>query len=1276
MADDFTVAQLQDGTEVHFKGQLSGGEVGRKLMALKASMTPSMSDTALKRSGIPQGAASPQPPPLQTSWQGGHRTPGVDMHREMTAADYLGLGANVFSSSSPGAETALPEIGTGLVHGSRNLGTRGQRMSGAAELIGTGGEMLSPAIGTGALSNPIEAWKLGTGLVGGIAGGEGASAVVRHFGGGLGAQDLAGAIGQFLPMASGVFVHSVSGEPGKVSGVSNQDPIKPGDFFSKDVLRDQANKRVIDSVSAPKDVRDIYASTGMKESHPAETSEQRQQYLRMTKEKGLGPPKTYDPVTGEPIQEAAPIFSQEYTGKSVSIADIKAIRDNPNLSPKIRDDARYLHESVVDTGRSIKDALALNGTDEIARLLGGRLDKTINAKTNLSQTPSLAERQGTPSQAQESSPQQSPSTTTSSEATGKSLLSPEEQLKKSFEKGSNDTEYFRQAKEQLGEGASISDIAKKAQSLKSQRGSSSLAANPFSMAFEAKSALEKLYNEKIADPLIQKLGLGRSHTDIESHDPELADKIRLLDNAPRYFRQKTEAIIKRVVGDLDRDQERGFVLMADRDSRINLMMNHPDEYEQFRSDPAIMAALKRYKPEARLLGDAHEALGGNILNNQDYLSRVYYEHMGGIGKHPDAGNTNIPFERIIKPQKSLNKQRVEDAENYYNYGIHEFGPSFGTKYTGVMIKFARDRVARDFLSKATVIEKDDTMPSSISYQGKQYFSPETASQMREAGEKNINSYGVYSTGLRFYPLEVERIDHSISSTDPIKKTYPGVTSDSRRYLAPREITNTMNGLDAANEGKPSEIKRFFQEQIVGLGFGIPHYKNIMRRVSQTAPLGIANPVSWVRMFKVSFDSELKARALSGTDDPMFDLLAKQGAISSESQISRFKQYIGGNFNPANWVKPIAKIGHDFLFDSGGIDQRARLAMGDLVKSQHPEFSDSRIAQAVNEQLGNYNKRNWTEMQRGLSRFMLFPGWDMSSAAWVIRHPIKTSVPSALVVFMANKAIHSLGYNKESDKNDIFAIHLGTRTIVDNSLNEPLSKVVAGPVLRGAEAKLQGKSWDRAINEASRDFAKDVAKPVTMLRPDLTILPELKVNKDFGTNKPIYGEQDWNRPGLLANKMVDKMALHVVSKLIPQVGHAIEATQDGKFDFTQFLGNNLGIYNYPDDPVISLGRKIAASNTFIASHKQSVTSAQVAASLHSDPDATVYTAFRLSMENQLERLKKIETMRTRVSMSRATDERKEAQYKILDRQKEAEEAQARKLDASIEKTLARIHSRNK
>src|SRR5208337_361216 len=215
-----------------------------------------------------------------------------------------------------------------------------------------------------------------------------------------------------------------------------------------------------------------------------------------------------------------------------------------------------------------------------------------------------------------------------------------------------------------------------------------------------------------------------------------------------------------------------------------------------------------------------------------------------------------------------------------------------------------------------------------------------------------------------------------------------------------------------------------------------------------------------------YSSGFEATVVDPTGAATFDRLAKFGAIASNSEVSSFKKYIGGNLNPANWIRPLSKIGHDILFKPGALDQRARLYIADLIKSQHPEFRDSQIAQAVNEQLGNYNRANWTRMQTQLSKFMLFPGWDMSSLNWVLRHPIKTSVPPALLIWAANQTINAMGGNRESEKNDFFAIHAGNRALNTGLIREPLGTAVGGAALRFGHALVEGKSSMRAIGEAS------------------------------------------------------------------------------------------------------------------------------------------------------------------------------------------------------------------
>src|SRR5439155_8527883 len=136
---------------------------------------------------------------------------------------------------------------------------------------------------------------------------------------------------------------------------------------------------------------------------------------------------------------------------------------------------------------------------------------------------------------------------------------------------------------------------------------------------------------------------------------------------------------------------------------------HPEEYRQAASNPAIQAALKKYKPEEQKLTEARKALGGTVIED-DYLRRVYEKYTAGINKPDSGGRGFTAYDRVIRPQRADKFSREAEAEYHYQRGLHEFGPAFGTKYVATMIKVARDRVARDFLSKATAIEPGDYLP--------------------------------------------------------------------------------------------------------------------------------------------------------------------------------------------------------------------------------------------------------------------------------------------------------------------------------------------------------------------------------------------------------------------------------------------------------------------------------------------------------------------------------------------------------------------------------------
>ena len=251
-------------------------------------------------------------------------------------------------------------------------------------------------------------------------------------------------------------------------------------------------------------------------------------------------------------------------------------------------------------------------------------------------------------------------------------------------------------------------------------------------------------------------------------------------------------------------------------------------------------------------------MGGATIED-DYLRRVYDKYVAGVG-HAEAPGTpergTSAYDRAIRPQRIGNLSREATSEYHYEHGLHEFGPSFATKFIGTHLRALRDSVAHEFMDNATLVQAGGSEPRFILYNAERYYRPDIAREMRDAGQKNVKAYDRYDpTAGEKFPVPAEG-----------------------KYLGPRELVKTLNDFGRREEGEPGALRRFFQEQIIGFGFGIPHVANIMRRVSQTVAGGAANPKGWVEAWKVALSKELRDRGIEGLNDPTFDMLAKHGAI--------------------------------------------------------------------------------------------------------------------------------------------------------------------------------------------------------------------------------------------------------------------------------------------------------------------------------------------------------------------------------------------------------------
>lgn len=761
-------------------------------------------------------------------------------------------------------------------------------------------------------------------------------------------------------------------------------------------------------------------------------------------------------------------------------------------------------------------------------------------------------------------------------------------------------------------------------------------ANPIGTALsEGSRLLSRAWEQKVARPLIDRvLKIGDKYQEIREADPAIAESLHLLDNAPTYLREKAAQHVQDIVGNLSRPQERLFSLMADSDSRENLKTNHPSEYQQAKNDPAIQQAVRRYKPVEQQLTAARERLGGQTLD-QDYLRRVY-DHIAGVNRREAGGSsgesTPSDFDRVIRPQKVNTKSRQASAEYHYQNGLHEFGPAFGTKFVATHLKLLRDEVANDFMGKATQVPHGSPEPASITYEGQRYYRPDLAREAQESGRKDVKEYGVYN------PSEGERFPVAAEA----------------KFIGPKSVVDTLRDYGGKDSSAPGAVRLWLQQQVLGFGFGVPHVFNILRRVSQTTAGGATNPAAWVRALKVGLSKELRERGMSGLDDPTFDMLAQHGAISTR-EVSNLKAYIGGNLNPANWMRGIAQVGHKVLFDPksfggfGGLDQRARLYVADLMRSQRPDLTDAEIARGVGDALGEYNRANWTERQKSLSRFALFPGWDASSLRWVLQHPIKTTVPPAILTLLANRALHSIGQNHGEDQNDISAVHIGDRAYSTSLLRESMARNLFRPAINFAQAKIQGKNNTAALDEAGRGATQGAGGLLNTLRPDLSGFVGLATNREnIASGKEIVSKADYDMPGkILPSRALEKQAAFAVRKAFPAFDRMLD--QKGEVDLRSFVGGNFGVPNYRQSAEDRLTRNAAEAQRVMATvNKLSKSDPAAARAFLKDPDNAALALFHNDIDSLHANVKRIDKAKAQVEDSNLSSSVKAHRLQALER----------------------------
>ncbi len=320
-----------------------------------------------------------------------------------------------------------------------------------------------------------------------------------------------------------------------------------------------------------------------------------------------------------------------------------------------------------------------------------------------------------------------------------------------------------------------------------------------------------------------------------------------------------------------------------------------------------------------------------------------------------------------------------------------------------------------------------------------------------------------------------------------------------------------------------------------------------------------------------------------------------------------------------------------------------------MRSQRPELSDTQISRAVNDALGEYNRANWTDRQKLLGRFMMFPGWDFASLRWVLQHPIRTTVPPALVVMLANHALHSLGQNREEDQSDIGAIHIGDRAFSTGLLRESMARNLFRPALNYAQAKIRGESNQRALDAASRGVTSGAGGLLSLLRPDLSGFVALAANREsLFSGKEIVSKQDYDTPGkILPSKALEKQAVFTVRRSLPALDRMLDSNED--IDVRSFVGGNLGFSNYRDDAEKRLIRDTAeAERVYQRIGKLAKTDPEQARQFLKDPDNATYALFYRDLAGMTKMLNRIDQAKEAVEGGKLSDAEKQSRLQAIEK----------------------------
>jgi hypothetical protein len=280
--------------------------------------------------------------------------------------------------------------------------------------------------------------------------------------------------------------------------------------------------------------------------------------------------------------------------------------------------------------------------------------------------------------------------------------------------------------------------------------------------------------------------------------------------------------------------------------------------------------------------------------------------------------------------------------------------------------------------------------------------------------------------------------------------------------------------------------------------------------------------------------------------------------------------------------------------------------------------------------------------------MLFPGWDFSSVKWVLQHPVRSTVPPAVLVYLANQTLHNFGMNRAEDASDIDAVHVGDRTYGAGLLREPVARNLFRPFLNYAQAKVQGANEQRAQAAAARGMSSGAAGLLGMLRPDLSGFVALATNRQaLFSGRELVSKDDLSTPGkILPSRALEKIAVFTVRRALPSLDRMLDTDQ--QLDLKSFAGGNLGLPNYRDDAERRLYRNTAESEkTYQTLSKLAKSNPQQAREYMRDPDNAAYAMFHRDFASAVAALRRLDQTREHIEASGIPNAEKQNRLRQLD-----------------------------